>query len=109
MGISRLIVIACELGYVCDEGGRLGWTLVCDRQRGFNCRIRQHESVHGRMVKQEGDTEAAGTAPYGVIDDVLRVLEPYRRQPPRPGASAEQMRKIRPKSKKHGSRTSSGT
>jgi len=105
---DRCIVIACKDGYICDECDGLSWVLLCETKRSFNFRLRQLECIDGLMVKQEGDSEAAGAAPYDGIEAVIKVLEPYRRQPPRPGTSAEQMRKIRPKSTKPGSGPPSG-
>lgn len=66
-------------GYATAEGNGFGWALLCPTRPSFNPRIKTLRAIPGLAVIQEGDTEAAGTAPAGVIESVLKVLGIHRR------------------------------
>jgi len=78
---DRDMAITCRLGYVHAEGDVLGWVLLCRSGKGLGIRLGRLQKIPALAVKQEGDTEAAGTAPFEAIYAVLNVLEPYRVRP----------------------------
>ncbi len=89
--------IMCKCGYVCGGDGRIDWALLCASARGHNPRLAALRALPGVLVAQSGDAESAGTAPAAAVDSVLGVLQPFRRRPPSPGASADRMAAIRPR------------
>lgn len=93
--VDRFDVIICRYGYVCSEGNRVGWALLCRSKRSLTMCLRAVQDGPGTVVKQLGDTEAAGDAPLEALESVLGVLEPYRRRPPSRGCSAEWMAEVR--------------
>lgn len=74
-------MITCRYGYVGDNGpGKVGWYLTSAgaTAKALRAKVPQLKAV-GAVVMQEGDTEAAGWAPEGRIDDVLKILGVHRR------------------------------
>jgi len=75
---DRIDAIVCRDGYVCYERNeRIGWCVLARSCRGLRNRLRELRALPV-LVKQEGDTEAAGDAPLELIDSVIQVLKPYR-------------------------------
>ncbi len=87
--------IMCKRGYAHIEGDLIGWVLLARSARALGYRLGPMRRIMGVVVDQEGDAEAAGTAPVEALDAVLGVLEPYRRKPASVGGSAEQMDRVR--------------
>ncbi len=76
---DRMDAIICRHGYACTEGnGRIGWYLFAGSAKGIK-RWLPKLIAAGVVVEQEGDREAAGDAPVGSIDEILKVLQPYQR------------------------------
>lgn len=92
---DRDLAVVCQLGYICAEGDGIGWVLLCPSKRGLGHRLTRLRRLPGVAVRQEADTEAAGTATIAALPGVLRVLRPYRRRSAPRGASANVMRVVR--------------
>lgn len=96
-GYAREEAIVGRHGYMTADGDRIGWALLCGTKHMFNPRLRDIRAIPGVVVRQEGDTEAAGSAPIEAVGRLLDVLKVWRlRMPTSAGASSEHMRRIRP-------------
>ena len=67
------LAIVCKHGYV-DANG---WTILCRSSRQLGHLLKRLVSMD-YVVQQEGDTEASGLIPVGLLAPVLRVLKPWR-------------------------------
>jgi hypothetical protein len=83
-------------GYVTTDGapaGTIGWCVVCQSARGLTPRLEALRQL-GVTVAQCGHSEAAGLAPVALLDEVLAIIQPFRRKPPpAQGSSALQNRR----------------
>ncbi len=73
--------IVCRHGYVHAEGDQIGWVLLCPNKRALSTKLAAIRRIPGVLVRQVGDSEAAGTAPPQAVDAVLQVLRPYWKRP----------------------------
>ncbi len=81
---DRMNAIIGRHGYVVIEDGKLGWYVFCKTRYGLNKWLPRIEAADG-IVKQECDGEMAGDVPVEAIAAVLRVIRPFKKQPPNPG------------------------
>lgn len=82
---DRMDAIVCHHGYVAEEGqDQIGWYVF---GREFAFRWLEPLVGLGATVTQEGDSEAAGTAPAEYLEEIVQALKPYQRHPPRSTSS----------------------
>ena len=72
---ERCYAIVGHSGYIADDGepGQLGIALFYKSAKGVNAAKAKIRAMNG-TVKQEGDTEVAGTVPVASIDEALRLI-----------------------------------
>ncbi len=76
---DRMDAIICRRGYVCSDGdGQIGWYVFARCAKGVKRWLPKLVAA-GATDGQLGDCEAAGFAPAERIDEILGVLQPYRR------------------------------
>ncbi len=83
------------------ECDRIGWVLLARSARALRYGPGPMRRIPGVVVEQEGDSEAAGTAPVEAVDALLDVLRPLGRRTQSP-AAAERMRRSGVGSAPHG-------
>ena len=107
LGKDRCIAIVGEHGYVFEQDGKLEWFSV--RKLGGSALMASVMTIigffyhagyrsFGYNIIQEGDLEAAGTAPLAAIERVLEAIKVRRVGRGRPGSkgqSKEPMARIR--------------
>jgi len=81
-------------GYVAMDGDRLSIYLCYKSGRGVKAALAKIRALGGE-IQQEGDFELGATLPSDNISEALELIRPSRVPPGGPGASADEMARVR--------------